>query len=166
LKAKELDDLRGIGVYPPAIVCIAQAFSPAPDRPPFYADFPFALLKGELRPAEPAFTKWEENMPVFMARRYEANLRLLRGLRFDTAWEDEYTHIPLGARALSRALTSLGVEHTFEEYNGDHRNRRWGRTGRIYTAMLPYFWFLLDADSLDRGGKNPAGGKTSAQIDG
>ena len=27
-------------------------------------------------------------------------------------------------------------EHTFEMYNGDHRNRLWGRTGRLYKSMV------------------------------
>ncbi len=82
-------------------------------------------------------------MPVYMVKRYQDNLRSLRGLRLDTAWGDEYTHIPLTTRALSHELIKLGVDHVFEEYNGNHRNRRWGRSGRIYGALLPYFWFLL-----------------------
>jgi uncharacterized protein (TIGR03067 family) len=145
-RATTKDDLRGGGVYPPVIVSIARAFSPNPGRPPCYADLPFALFNGKPRPVEPAFSKWEENMPVTMARRYEANLRCLRGLRFDTAWDDEYTHIPLATRALARTLTDLGIEFTFEEYNGDHRNRRWGRTGRFNRALLPYFWMMLETN--------------------
>jgi uncharacterized protein (TIGR03067 family) len=156
------------------IVSIARAFSPNPGRPPFYVDLPFALFDGRPRPVEPAFSKWEENMPVTMARRYEANLRRLRGLRFDTAWDDEYTHIPLAARALARTLTDLGIEFTFEEYNGDHRNRRWGRTGRFNTALLPYFWMMLEtndpaANEATRGDRQRYQGDwqlTSARRDG
>lgn len=69
----------------------------------------------------------------------------LRGLRFDSGYEDEFTHIPPSARAFSSALTARGIEHVFEEYNGDHRNRLWGRTGRLATELLPYFWNLLDS---------------------
>jgi S-formylglutathione hydrolase FrmB len=133
------------GKYPPGIVCVAQAFSPNPKRPPFHADFPFALVDGKLQPAEPAFGKWEANMPVHMVRRYRANLQKLSGLRFDSGWDDEFTHIVLQARELSRTLTSQGVDHIFEEYNGDHRNRLWGRTGRLHLAVLPYFGLLLEA---------------------
>ena len=144
LRAKTAGDIRG--VYPTVCICLAQAFSPNPDRAPFFADFPCALVDGKLRPVQATFDKWEENMPVCMVRRYETNLRKLRGLHFETAWEDEYRHIPLATRALSHVLTSMGIEHTFEEYNGDHRNRRWGRSGRLYTTLLPYFWFLLEHD--------------------
>ncbi len=84
-----------------------------------------------------------------MATNYKANLPKLRGIRFDTAWEDEFPHIPITTHALSRKLTDLGVQHTFEEYNGDHRNRMWGRTGRLYTEVLPYFWLLLDSRKIE-----------------
>jgi len=135
------------GVYPAGIVCVAQAFSSNPKRPPFHADFPFSLKDGKLQPAEPAFSKWEANMPVHLVKRYRANLQKLRGLRFDSGWDDEYSHIVLQTRQLSRNLTNQGIDHIFEEYNGDHRNRLYGRTGRLYLAVLPYFGLLLDADS-------------------
>ena len=133
------------GIYAVGALCTAQAFSPNPQRAPLYADMPYKLVDGKLQPNEPAYTKWTENMPLYMAARYKANLSRLRGLRFDTGWEDEFTHIPPTTRAFARKLTELGVEHIFEEYNGDHRNRMWGRTGRLYTEVLPYFWLLLDS---------------------
>lgn len=40
-------------------------------------------------------------------------------------------------------LSEHGIDHTFEMYNGDHRNRLWGREGRLYTEVLPYFSDLL-----------------------
>jgi uncharacterized protein (TIGR03067 family) len=148
LKAETPGQLRGL--YAKTFYCLSQAFSPNQSRPPFHVDFPFAKKDGRLVPAEPAFTHWEQNMPLYMVKRYQDNLRSLRGLRLDTAWEDEYTHIPLTTRALSRELTNLGIDHIFEEYNGDHRNRRWGRNGRIYGTLLPYFWFLLAGESEAR----------------
>ena len=131
-------------------LCIAQAFSPNPSRPPFYADLPFKLVEGKPAPDEPAFSKWEENFPLNMAARYRDNLMKLRGLRFDTAWDDEFAHIPPTTRALARKLTEMKVPFTFEEYNGDHRNRMWGRNGRLYTEVLPYFWLLLDAQDAKK----------------
>jgi S-formylglutathione hydrolase FrmB len=147
------DALKG-SFYALGIIVIGQAFSPNPERPPFYVDFPFAMVGGRLRPAEPAFGKWQRNLPMNMVGEYSANLSRLRGLRFDSGYEDEFTHIPPTARAFSTALTAHGIEHVFEEYNGDHRNRLWGRTGRIATEVLPYFWLLLD--SQDRKLVGPA----------
>ena len=133
------------GRYAIGAVALAQAFSPNPNRPPFYADLPFKIVEGKLQIEEAAHRKWEENMPLFMVEQYKSNLLKLRGIRFDTGWEDEFTHIPITTRALSHKLTDLDVPHIFEEYNGDHRNRMWGRTGRLYTEVLPYFWSLLDS---------------------
>ena len=139
------EDVMKGGLYALGIVVVGQAFSPNPNRAPLFTDLPFALVEGKLQPAEPAFTKWQENMPVYMVEKYAANLRKLRGLRFDSGYEDEFTHIPPTARALSAELTARGIEHVFEEYNGDHRNRMWGRTGRMAGEVLPYFWLLLDS---------------------
>jgi S-formylglutathione hydrolase FrmB len=144
-KMSTLDEVMRGGIYSIGALCVAQAFSPNPQRAPFYADLPYKLVDGKLQSNEPAYSKWTRNMPLNMAAEYKANLMRLRGLRFDTGWEDEFTHIPTTTRAFARKLTELGVEHIFEEYNGDHRNRMWGRTGRLYTEVLPYFWLLLDS---------------------
>ncbi|MCI0606844.1 hypothetical protein L0156_27995 [bacterium] len=79
-----------------------------------------------------------------MVRKYKENLLKLRGLRFDSGYENEFSHIPAGCRMLSHELTILGIDHVFEEYNGDHRNRMWGRRGRLYTEVFPYFWLWLE----------------------
>lgn len=150
LTGKSVDELLQKGIYSVAVVTLAQALSPNPNRPPFFADFPFADAGGKLQPAEPAFSLWQENFPVNMVKKYRTNLAKLRGLRFDSGYEDEYLFIPQNCRALSAELTGNGIEHIFEEYNGDHRNRLHGRTGRIYTEVLPYFWLLLEPQNRKR----------------
>jgi len=134
------------GIYAIGAIVVGQAFSPNPSKPPLFVDLPFQIVNGKLEPAEPAFSKWQENMPVNMVEKYQANLRKLRGLRFDSGYEDEFTHIPPTAKAFSTALTARGIDHIFEEYNGDHRNRMWGRTGRMASEILPYFWLLLERE--------------------
>lgn len=142
--AKPEDALQG-GLFALGVIVVGQAFSPNPERPPLFVDLPFALVDGKVQPAQPAFSRWQENMPVKMVDKYAANLRKLRGLRFDSGYEDEFTHIPPTSRALSAALSERGIDHVYEEYNGDHRNRMWGRTGRLASEVLPYFWLLLDS---------------------
>ena len=133
------------GFYEPAVICLSQAFSPNPSRPPFFVDLPFRLDGDRLVPDEPAFSRWEARFPLNMAERYRDNLMRLAGLRFDSGYADEFTHIPITSRAFSARLTELGVPHVFEEYNGDHRNRVWGRNGRLNTEVLPWFSLLLEA---------------------
>lgn len=145
LSAKSLDELlKTRELTTIGVVTIAQAFSPNPNKPPFYADFPFKMVDGKMIPDEPAFSKWRENSPIRMVGKYQSNLRKLRGLRFDSGYDDEFKFIPVNSRALSLELTNYGIEHTFEEYNGDHRNRMWGRQGRLFSEILPYLWEMLE----------------------
>ena len=134
------------GVVAAGLVCVGQAFSPNPDSPPFYADMPFAPVgrPGNLGRVEPAFGRWEANMPTLMVDNYVENLKILRGIKFDSGYEDEFTHIPATCRQLSQKLTEHEIDHIFEEYNGDHRNRLWGPLGRIETELLPFFSELLE----------------------
>lgn len=138
------------GLYALGTVVVGQAFSPNPNAAPLFFDMPFAIVDGRIRPSEPAFSRWQDNMPVHMVSKYADNLRRLRGIKFDSGYEDEFTHIPVSSRALSKALTVHGIPHVFEEYNGDHRNRMMGRTGRLANEILPYFWMLLDAEGQSK----------------
>ena len=130
-------------IYKIGVITVAQAFSPNPQNPPFYCDFPYKMVDGKLQPNETAFSKWADNSPIKMVTKYRSNLLKLRGLRFDSGYEDEFKFIPVNSRRLSSELINNGIEHTFEEYNGDHRNRLWGKMGRIHTEILPYFWDLI-----------------------
>jgi len=144
LKARSFDELLATkDLYTMATVTLGQAFSPNPNKPPFYVDLPFKMVEGKLEPDEPGFRRWRENSLIRMVDKYQGNLRKLRGLRFDSGYEDEFRFIPVNSRSLSIELTNYGVEHTFEEYNGDHRNRMWGRQGRLYSEILPYLWEML-----------------------
>ena len=62
-------------------------------------------------------------------------LRSLRGLAFDAAFDDEFAHIPLAAKAFSDTLEALQVPHLYEVYEGDHRNRM---RERLATKILPW----------------------------
>ena len=129
--------------YVPAIIGVSQAFSPNPDNPPFFADYPFMKQGEAILPNPEAYARWEANFPIHMIEGYRAAGMGLRGLRFDSALTDEFSHIPITSRTFSEALTAQGVPHTFELYNGDHRNRLWGQGGRLYTEVLPYLSGLL-----------------------
>lgn len=148
LKINSFDDLmKTRDLYTIATVTVSQAFSPNPSKPPFYADFPFAMVDGKVVASQPGHSNWEAKFPVNMVKTYKANLLKLRGIRFDSGYEDEFKFIPANSRSFSAELTRNGIDHIFEEYNGDHRNRMWSRKGRLYNEILPYFWLLLDSES-------------------
>lgn len=129
--------------YVPAVIGVSQAFSPNLENPPFFADYPFKKDDGAIVPDPSAYARWEAHFPINMIDAYIAADNQLNGLRFDSAFTDDYSHIPISSLAFSEALVSKGVHHTFEMYNGDHRNRLWGEQGRLYTEVLPYFSSLL-----------------------
>jgi hypothetical protein len=145
LGAKSFEELfrQNDNFYAAGIVLVAQAFSPNPTRPPFFADLPFQIVAGKLKPSEPAFGRWQELNPVNMVVKYRKNLSRLSSIRFDSGSEDDFRYIPPNSRALSMALTNNGIDHVFEEYNGDHRNRLWGWDGRLYKQVLPQLWQSL-----------------------
>lgn len=127
-------------LYPVAAIGLAAAFSPRPDLPPLYLELPFGVVGDEVVPNPAVLAKWLAAFPVAQARAHREALAGLRGLRFDTAFEDEFTHIPAGARMLADTLAELEVPHVFEMYEGDHRNRM---RERLTTLVLPYFSRLL-----------------------
>lgn len=143
--AKTYDDIRPPS-YAAGIVTVAQAFSPNPNNPPFYVDLPYKEVGGRVVPSEPGFSKWEANSLANMVVSNRANLMRLRGIKFDSGYQDAFLYIPPNSRAFSQRLIDNGIEHIFEEYNGDHNNRLWGREGRIYNEVFPYFSSLLEFD--------------------
>jgi S-formylglutathione hydrolase len=132
--------------YVGAIIGVSQAFSPNPLRPPFYADFPFKMSGDEVVPNELAHSRWESNFLENRIDSYLAQPLRLNGIRFDVGFADQFSHIPPTSRALSEAMSNNGIEHTFEMYNGDHRNRLWGENGRLYSEVLPYLSRILSGE--------------------
>jgi S-formylglutathione hydrolase FrmB len=118
-----------------AFMALAAAWSPNPDRPPFFADLPVAGKRPGRR-REEVIARWSANMPVAMVDQYRSNLARLRGIAFDVGTRDQFPHIPLGTRALAAALRRNGIRYTYEEYDGDH-NEHVPR--RIEVKLLPFF---------------------------
>jgi S-formylglutathione hydrolase FrmB len=112
-----------------ALFAQAAAWAPNPNNPPEYFDLPF--VNGELDPLIAA--KWLANAPLVMVDQYVPSLKRYRAIALDVGDAD-----PLGADnvRLDAALTRLGVEHTFEQYEGDHGNRV---RERFATKVLPFF---------------------------
>jgi S-formylglutathione hydrolase FrmB len=112
-----------------ALYAQAAAWAPNPDNPPEYFDLPF--VNGELDPLIAA--KWLANAPLVMVDQYVPSLKRYRAIALDVGDAD-----PLGADnvALDAALARLKVEHTFEQYEGDHGNRV---RERFATKVLPFF---------------------------
>ena len=146
-EARSADELwraltEGDDIWPIAIIAVAAAFSPAPERPPLYVALPFALEDGRLVPTD-ALERWNEGYPTALVARRAEGLRSLRGLAFDAAFNDEFGHILPSTRALSDSLIAHEVPHLYEVYEGDHRNRM---RERMATRILPWIAERLSAE--------------------
>jgi S-formylglutathione hydrolase len=151
-RAKTYEDIPAPPNAAAGVITVSQAFSPNPDKPPFFLNLPFAEVDGRMVPSEPGFSDWEKNFLHNMVRQHREQLLRLRGYRFDSADNDSFQFISPNSRELSQVLTTNGIDHVFEEYNGDHFNRIYGPLGRFATEVFPYFSRLLDSDKKSAAG--------------
>ncbi|MFN8347083.1 MAG: alpha/beta hydrolase-fold protein [Spirosomataceae bacterium] len=124
--------------YPKVLVAVARAWSPNPDKPPFYCDFPFSYNDNKLVVNQLVLEKWEANMPVYMVDKYADNLRKMTAIKLDWGRNDS-PRFPVQIGMLSQRLENLGINHFAEEYIGDHGNKIWSADGRVLNDLLPFF---------------------------
>jgi hypothetical protein len=119
----------------------AAAWSPNPQKPPFFLDLP--LENGQLQPQ--VLAKWTANRPLASVDQYIFNIRKLHALAFDAGNKD--SGIAASIKELNKVLDSYGVKHVYEEYEGDHINRV---AERIGTNLLDFFSQNLSFDQPKR----------------
>ena len=126
------------------VVAIGRAFSPNPNKPPFYADLPFIYVGDSLVIDHSVLELWNKNMAIGMVDAYTSNLRKLKALKLDWGRNDEFIGILITCRIFSQKLESLGINHYAEEYIGTHSNKLWTDDGRALNDMLPFFNTYLE----------------------
>jgi S-formylglutathione hydrolase FrmB len=122
----------------------AAAWSPNPSQPPFFADFPVGKKGAQDAVAENAEAQWLANTPMWMVDQYRANLMQLRGIAFDVGTKEELLN---SIREFSDKLKRIKIQHTFEEFEGDHINKV---AERIETRTMPFFSRTLVFQSLSK----------------
>jgi S-formylglutathione hydrolase FrmB len=131
-----------------AAVAMGRAFSPNPNKPPFYADLPFTYDGSKLKIDYEILELWNKNSLIEMADVYVENLKKLKGLKLDWGRNEDFEHIPLTCHIFSQKLENLGVNHYAEEYIGTHGNKLWTDDGRALNDMLPFFNTYLTFEEL------------------
>lgn len=124
--------------YPKVLVAVARAWSPNPNKPPFFCDFPFSYEGDKMIVNQTILEKWEANMPVYMVDKYADNLRKMTAIKLDWGRNDS-PRFPIQIGMLSQRLENLGINHFSEEYIGDHGNKIWTIDGRVLNDLLPFF---------------------------
>lgn len=148
IKSKEELTKGYSNFYANAVVAMGRAFSPNPNKPPFYADLPFTYEGNELRIDYQVLELWNKNSLIEMADTYVDNLKKLKGLKLDWGRNEESAHIPLTCMMFSQKLENLGINHYAEEYIGTHSNKLWTDDGRALNDMLPFFNTYLTFEEL------------------
>lgn len=110
-----------VGVWPNAqgFRAMAIAFSPNPDARLLY-DYP-ADNAGKL--LDDVWQRWLEHDPTTLADTHQENLKQLAGTYFDHGKIDTVVSISM-ARDFDKALTEAGISHVYEEYVGEHTDKR------------------------------------------
>jgi enterochelin esterase-like enzyme len=93
---------------------MAACYSAEPDGT---VTLPFEPSTGRLR--DDVWRRWLDRDPVRMAATCAEALRSMRGIYIDAGRRDEF-FLDLGARAFAAELDGLGIEYTFELYDGGH----------------------------------------------
>ncbi|MCI4591257.1 esterase family protein [Sphingobium sp. BYY-5] len=147
--ARSMDDLRVDG-FSQIFTSIFQAHLPAPDRPPLFFARPASMTGGRLD-VDAALTQRLQDS-FFLDRqvgRYAKNLQRLRALKFDWARGDANPDHIVSLQAFTRTLDEYGISYEAEEYRGGWGERHWGKQGRVYSDMLPFFREYLEFQGQD-----------------
>ena len=131
-----LEEADAAAVFTKVPLSLAAAWSPNPEKPPLYFDFP--LVDGVVQPL--IIAKWNANVPLAMIDQYIPNLKRYDAIGLEVGRQDG---LAAANRELSRVLTSYGIEHGFATYEGDHTNRV---AERFEGAVLPFFSAHLKFD--------------------
>lgn len=137
-------ELEKGNIWPLVIAAAAAAFSPNPDRPPFFGDAALVIEDGRAVPDSAVMERWGAAYPLAAIPRRADALRSLRGLALDSAFGDQFTHIPWSTAAFSDSLEAHRIPHLYEVYEGDHRNRM---RERMATRILPWISARLGPSS-------------------
>ena len=112
-----------------AMIASAAAWSPNPKNPPLYFDLP--SVGGKIQPLIAA--KWDANAPLAMVDQYVPSLKQFRAIALDVGTKDTLFN---SVQEFDRSLTTLGIPHTYETYEGNHVS---GIQGRLEKHVMPFF---------------------------
>jgi enterochelin esterase-like enzyme len=128
-KISTLEDAAKAPIFTRVSLTLAAAWSPNPAKPPLYFDFP--LENGELKPL--VLTKWNANVPLATIDQHVPALRTFKAIGIEVGTQDGLIR---DNKQISDVLTSYGIDHVYETYEGNHTNKV---AERYETRVLPFF---------------------------
>jgi S-formylglutathione hydrolase len=137
ISVRDTSQIKSAGFHENLLMALTAVYSPSPSRGPLYIAYPFAD-GSTLVPDSAALAGWKP--PLATLDRYRNNLSRLK-IGFDAGESDGLADIPVNARAVHARLTELGIEHSFEIYQGNHGDRI---RSRLETVVFPFFSRALE----------------------
>lgn len=142
--ANSWEELTGFAL---PFMLMAQAHTPNPNKPPFYADLMVEMINGALTINDQNTLALHRN---FLLSRWipdhAAELRQLKGFMFDWGRYDENQDHVYSNQKFTRVLDEYGVAHQAEEYRGGAWDKNWIEHGRVADRLIPFFARHLDFD--------------------
>jgi S-formylglutathione hydrolase len=139
-KVKSVSELPGLiehgELLVAAMLAAEAAFTPAPHNPFPFANSPVRREGNHLAPDPEVFPEFQSHIVVNAVPGLLSKIYKLKGIYIDYGAQDEYTHIPLGAQALSSELSTAGIPHVLDVYEGTHSSRV---HTQFETKLLPWF---------------------------
>ena len=126
--------------YLAVFIAMDAAFAPDPQNPPLYGDAPFHRNAEQLVPDPAVLARYAPHIVVSAIPGLLPRIARLHGIFIEYGAEDGFSHIPLGAQALSQALSAAAVPHTLEVYEGTHGDHV---RQRVEQRMLPWMSGML-----------------------
>ncbi len=120
------------------MVAFGRSWSPNPNKPPFYCDFPFEYEGDELTVHQDVLQKWYDNMPLHMIDENLENLQKLKAIKLDWG-RNAGERFTIQCAMFSQRLENVGIKHFAEEYIGTHVSDIYTEQGRIPQQILPFF---------------------------
>jgi S-formylglutathione hydrolase len=122
------------GFIPNLLYGLAGVYSPNPSKPPFFVDLPFRLEGDSLVEVAEVVTRWTVT-PLSMVAQHAGGLKRMK-IAFDAGTADGFKDIPANVTRLDSLLTSLGIQHVAELYEGTHGSKI---RSRLESKVFPFF---------------------------
>ena len=128
-KLKSVAEVAATPILGRTTLAASAAWAPDAKRPPFFFDLP--TVNGVAQ--KDVIAKYAANAPTEMVSKFAQQLKRYSAIAMDVGTNDTL----LGSNAaMDKALTSNGIKHTYQTYDGDHTNRV---TLRFEKQVLPFF---------------------------
>ncbi len=134
LALRDWSDFPKAGFVANLLMAFGAASAPDANSPPFYVALPYVASGDSLILDRRIARRWSVR-PLAMVREYADKLKRL-AIAFDAGTSDGFKDIPIRSAELDSLMTALGIEHSFELYDGGHGDHI---RLRVETKVLPFF---------------------------